>query len=164
MLYEVVLLVGGIALVLWLANRFAYGFLKERMLRRRVWDLNICCGKTNGGGVNADIVRHAEVPNFVLLDDIYHLPFKDNQFETVLCSHTIEHVEDPERFYTELRRVGKEVHLSLPPMWDVGAALNIFEHRWLFLTLKTEHIALPSRVPLPLARSVQKIFGQSIRA
>jgi hypothetical protein len=73
-------------------------------------------------------------------------------------------VDDPRRFYAELCRVGSEVTLILPPLWDISAALNIIEHQWLFLTWKKEHRLLPRFVRLPLARTVQKLFGQRIKA
>lgn len=148
---------------LWLLNHASYGVLKRRTLARRRWGLNICCGATDGGGINADIMRHGPVPRFVRVD-IYRTPFRDGEFEHVLCSHTIEHVEDPERFLAELQRVGAEVTLVVPPLWDISAALNVLEHRWLFLTLRKEHAELPPRVRLPLARTVQKIFGQRMHA
>lgn len=147
----------------WLLNFVSYGVLKRRTLERRRWDLNICCGTTDGGGVNADVMMHARVPRFVQVD-IYRTPFRDGAFEHVLCSHTIEHVEDPERFLAELRRVGRDVTLVIPPLWDISAALNVLEHRWLFLTLRKEHRSLPPRVRLPLARTVQRLFGQRMHA
>lgn len=148
---------------LYLLNFLSYNLLKNRILRRRRWDLNICCGKTDGGGVNADIVKHADVPNFIQVD-IYNHPFRDKQFEHVLCSHTIEHVEDPERFFAELQRVGEEVTLVVPPLWDISAVLNVFEHRWIFLTMRKEHKKLPMYVPLPFADRIQSRFGQRIHA
>lgn len=137
--------------------------LKKRVVNRQRWDLNICCGKTDGGGINADIVQHCELPNFVLVD-IYNLPFEDKQFDTVLCSHTMEHVEDPERFFRELQRVGKDVTLVLPPLWDLSAALNVLEHKWIFLTLKKEHRSLPPRIRMSLADLLQNRYGQRIHA
>lgn len=140
-------------------HQISYRLIKNRILRRRIWDLNICCGKTDGGGVNADIVKHDNIPNLVLLSDIYNLPFKDNAFEQVLCSHTIEHVEDPKKFYNELKRVGRNVTLVVPPLWDIGAVLNLLEHRWIYLTVKKEHRSLPPKIPLPLASHIQRWFG-----
>jgi len=154
----------AVYVLLWLLNQLSYRLMKKRIIRRRAWDLNICCGKVDGGGVNADIVRHATMPRFVLVEDICNLPFPDNCFSSVLCSHTIEHVDDPHRFYAELGRVGKEVTLILPPLWDISAALNVLEHRWLFLTLKKEHRTLPRFVRLPLAGTVHKLFGQRVKA
>ena len=51
----------------------ALNFLSYRIMggiirnRRETWDLNICCGKTDGGGVNVDIVKHAEVVNLIVV-------------------------------------------------------------------------------------------------
>lgn len=156
--------IAAFAAFLKVLNVISYDMLKDRILNRRKWDLNICCGKTDGGGVNADIVKHGEVPKFVKIDDVYHLPFPDKAFERVLCSHTIEHVEDPEAFFEELQRVGEEVTLVLPPLWDISAALNVLEHKHVFLTFKKEHTTLPPYVSLPLARPIQETFGQRMHA
>jgi hypothetical protein len=149
--------------VLWVPHLVSYRWLKRRILEKHVWELNVCCGTTDGGGVNADIVVHETLPKFVKLN-VYHLPFGDKQFENVLCSHTIEHVRDPKGFYHELKRVGKDITLVLPPLWDITAALNVFEHQWIFLTLKKEHSTLPPYVRLPLAGWIQDILGQRIHA
>lgn len=152
------------ALSLQLLNVLSYRVLKRRILRRRRWGLNICSGKTDGGGVNADIAVHAELPRFVLIDSIYRLPFQDGRFETVLCSHTMEHVEDPDAFWRELNRVGRNVTIVLPPLWDLAGVLNFWEHRWIFLTFRKVHDRLPPRIPLPLARVLQRRMGQRIHA
>lgn len=149
--------------VVFFTNWLSYRVLKRRILERRRWDLNICCGKTDGGGINADIVAHSSLPNMVIVD-IYHLPFGEATFDHVLCSHTVEHVEHPERFYAELTRVGKHVTLVLPPLWDSTAAFNLLEHRWLFLTLKKEHSTLPPYIRLPVADPIQHLIGQKIKA
>jgi SAM-dependent methyltransferase len=145
-------------------NFLSYGILKKRIVRRRRWDLNICCGKTDGGGVNADIARHADVPRFVRIGRTDRLPFKDRSFENVLCSHTMEHVEDPDAFFRELQRVGNNVTIVIPPLWDLAGVLNLLEHRWIFLTFKKAHHRLPPHVRLPLARTVQRLLGQRIHA
>lgn len=144
-------------------NFLSYSFCKRRTFFKRRWDLNICCGKTDGGGVNADIVKHGDVPNFVLVEDIYRLPFQTQQFRNTVCSHTMEHIEDPDKFYRELRRVSKDVTLILPPLWDYSAVLNFYEHRWIFLTFKKVHNSIPLKVKLPFARNFQNHNGQRIR-
>jgi SAM-dependent methyltransferase len=156
--------VAGVSLILRVLNHVAYHHLKNRVLQRQGWDLNVCCGKTDGGGINVDIVRHADVPNFLLVNDIYNLPFRDGEFQYTLCSHVMEHVDDPEAFFAELQRVSRHVVLLLPPVWDLGAAFNLFEHKWLFLTWNTEHASLPRHVRLPLAEGVQNVLGQRVRA
>ena len=154
----------SILLYLIISNRLSYGFLKKRILCSHRWDLNICCGTTDGGGINADIHKHADLPNFRQISNIYSLPFRDGEFRRVLCSHTIEHVEEPARFYGELKRVGREVLLVVPPLWDLSASFNILEHRWLFLTFRKRHSTLPRFLRLPLAAAIQRRFGQRLRA
>lgn len=156
--------VATVTIVVVFLNWYSYQHLKQAIVGRRQWDLNICCGNTDGGGVNADIVQHKEQPNFVQIDSIYRLPFADGEFETALCSHTIEHVDYPRRFDRELRRVSNEVVYILPPIWDLAAALNIWEHRWLFLTVRKVHHTLPPCMPLPFARKLQARVGQKITA
>lgn len=147
-----------------LAHYISYTLEKNRLLRKQRWDLNICCGKTDGGGVNADIVKHLELPHFRLVDDIYNLPFSEKEFESVLCSHTLEHVDDPEGFYNELSRVGTQVTVVIPPLYDIFAALNIFEHKVIFLSFKKSHHTLPPYIRLPFAHSVHQKIGQLNRA
>jgi hypothetical protein len=144
-------------------HTLSYTLLKKRILEQKNWDLNICCGKTDGGGINADIVSHKQVPNMVLVD-VYQLPFKDKAFKQVVSSHTIEHVDDPDAFFNELNRVSPHVTLIIPPLWDISAALNVFEHKYVFLTFKKVHTTLPPHTRLPLAGWIQKRLGQRIRA
>lgn len=161
----VFIIVSAILIYLFLAHYLSYSVLKKRTLKSRIWDLNICSGKTDGGGINADISKHKDLPNFVLIKDIYHLPFYDQQFNYVLCSHTIEHVDNPEQFYWELKRVGKHVVLIVPPLWDLFASFFAFpSHRWICLTIKKKHTTLPKMIPYTLAIAYQNIFGQHIGA
>jgi len=159
----IILIVCFIVFILWFLNHLSYTILKRRIIRGHTWDLNICCGRVDGGGINADIFAHAKVPKLVIVD-VNQLPFRDRQFNTVLCSHTIEHVPKPEKFLSELQRVGENVTIILPPLWDVSAALNFFEHRWIFLTFKKSHASLPPRIKLPFARTYQRKRGQRLSA
>ncbi len=143
-----------------IAHYISYKLEKTRILKKQKWDLNICCGKTDGGGTNCDIFQHKDVPNFVLVNDIYNLPFANKQFDTVLCSHTMEHVDDPQRFFDELSRVGKKVTVVIPPLYDISANLNLLEHKFIFLTFKKEHNSLPKFIELPFAHKIQKKLGQ----
>ncbi|MBN2862527.1 MAG: methyltransferase domain-containing protein [Bacteroidales bacterium] len=145
-------------------NFLSYTLIKKSVVKSRIWDLNICCGFTDGGGINADIQKYGEMPNFLLTKDIYKLPFSDNQFTHVLTSHTVEHIEDPRAFIDELHRVGENVTILVPPLWDLSAAFNFLEHKWLFLTFRTKVDRLPRYIRLPLANWYQKKYGQRIKA
>lgn len=164
MLFYLIAILGALIIYLYLAHLLSYSILKKRILKRKKWGANICCGKTDGGGLNIDIVKHADVPNFILVKDIYNLPFRDKQFDTILSSHTMEHVDEPEKFFKELRRIGKNVSIVIPPLWDITAALDVFEHRHIFLSFKKEHMKLPPYRKLPIAYFIQEHFGQKIKA
>lgn len=46
---------------------------------------------------------------------IEELPFADAQFDTVVCTHTLEHVQSPQRAIAELRRVARRRLLVVLP-------------------------------------------------
>ncbi len=145
-------------------NRLSYGILKQRIFNARAWDLNVGCGRTDGGGINTDIVAHEAVPNLVIADPL-HLPFRDRAFRSVVCSHVAEHLQDPEALMAELHRVGGDVTLIVPPLWDIAAAWNFLEHRWIFITFrKIYRNSLPPHIRLPLAGALQHFIGQKIKA
>ena len=75
----VVLIIAAVVVLTGGAHILSYYVLKKRIVSKKKWDLNICCGTTDGGGMNADIREHIKLPNFDLIDDIYILPYKDNQ-------------------------------------------------------------------------------------
>ncbi len=157
--------VAAVVAVLWLGNFLSYRVLKNRVLRERRWDYNICCGLTDGGGINADITHFGPLPNFELLTDVTALPHPSGRFERVLCSHTLEHVDDPRAMFAELERVGRHVTILVPPLWDLAAALNPFEHRVIFLTFATRHDdRLPPYIRYVPARWLQEWRGQRIVA
>jgi hypothetical protein len=159
---------GTLSLVIaaaWCAHFASYRSIKNRALRERKWDYNICCGTTDGGGINADIKKHGEVPRFELITDVSRLAHPDGAFQHVLCSHTIEHVPDPEAMYRELRRIGRNVTLLVPPLWDFTAALHPLEHQVIFLTFKSRHENhLPPFIRYWPARWLQAFLGQRIEA
>ena len=162
MLMQIIAAVSSLLVLGFVLNWLDYTFMKNRYLKKGKFDLNVCCGDTACGGVNADIVKR-NVPRFVLVKDIYSLPFRNKQFKNAICSHTMEHVEDPVKFFKELKRVSNSVTILVPPIWDYGCMLNIFEHKRQFVTLWTKHVnKLPKSFPLPLAGVVQSKYGQKI--
>jgi SAM-dependent methyltransferase/uncharacterized protein YbaR (Trm112 family) len=45
------------------------------------------------------------------------LPFKDKSFDFVIASHVLEHTDQPEKFLSELMRVGKAGYIETPDGW-----------------------------------------------
>lgn len=46
--------------------------------------------------------------------DVENLPFKDKSFDFVICSHLLEHVENPDKAISEIVRVGKKGYIEVP--------------------------------------------------
>ncbi len=55
-------------------------------------------------------------PNLNLkVGNIYHLPYKDNSFDLIICTEVLEHLEDPKKALSEIQRVSSRyVILSVP--------------------------------------------------
>jgi ubiquinone/menaquinone biosynthesis C-methylase UbiE len=60
-----------------------------------------------------DLSSFYKEKNFVKIND-KELPFKDKEFDFVICSHVIEHVEDFEFFVKELERISSKGYIELP--------------------------------------------------
>lgn len=56
--------------------------------------------------------------------DIHNLPFKDNEFDVVLCSETLEHVADIHRATKELIRVSKKAVIITVPHEPMSVVEN----------------------------------------
>ncbi len=93
--------------------------------------LNYGCYNTSFGDVNADIYPR-NVTNFALINPDFPLPFPDNFFGSTVCSHVLEHVEDPWQTLNELTRVSDRVYLLTPLPIFLGAWLTP-SHKWVFL-------------------------------
>ena len=80
--------------------------------------LDIGCGyKAN---VNATVIADVQNlssfykgKNFIKIEE-KKLPFKDKEFDFVIASHVIEHVEDFEFFVRELERISNKGYIELP--------------------------------------------------
>ena len=73
-----------------------------------------------------------------------NMPFKDKEFDYVICCHVVEHVENPAKFLTELARVGKGGYLEAPSL--LGEFLVPKEsHKWVVLELDNKVVLVDKR-------------------
>ena len=74
--------------------------------------------------------------NFTQIKPDEKLPFKDKEFDYVICAHVIEHVNDPISFKSEIQRVGKAGYIELPTRLNdnmvFGCDEEEFGHKWWF--------------------------------
>ncbi|MCP9612938.1 class I SAM-dependent methyltransferase [Coprobacter tertius] len=63
-----------------------------------------------------------------------NMPFKDKEFDYVICNQVIEHVDDPLLFVKELQRVAKRGYIELPSL--IGESLFPKKsHKWVCLEI-----------------------------
>ena len=63
-----------------------------------------------------------------------NLPFKDKEFDFVISSHVIEHIEDFEFFIKELERISSKGYIELPSrLGDNLVFENKNDHIWWFI-------------------------------
>lgn len=113
--------------------------------------LDVGCGATPKGDVNVDFfmggynpqtgdqvrgdfMSPRKIENFVAVDAM-HLPFKDESFNVVFSSHTIEHVQDPFLMFREMCRIARrKVIVRCPHRKGSGAVMpfhvNVFDEEW----------------------------------
>ena len=77
-----------------------------------------------------DLSNHYQDKKFIRLTE-KKLPFKDKEFDFVVASHVMEHVEDVEFFIKELERVSKKGYIELPTMLEDNLVFeNKKDHLW----------------------------------
>jgi hypothetical protein len=60
--------------------------------------------------------------------DLHNLPYRDGSFDFILCSHVLEHVDDPVKATSEMRRVLKPDGVAVIMAPIVRAILDTYEN------------------------------------
>ena len=137
--------------------------------------LDIGCGYT--ANENATVVSDVQDLSNFYKDKQFvkitekKLPFKDNEFDFVITSHVIEHVDDFQFFISEIERISKKGYIELPTkLGDNLVFENSNDHLWMFEYNDVSNILLASKkqefiepfVSVSTAKKLEKIFRQSL--
>ena len=117
-------------------KRSSKKFVEETLSLNKDWNiLDIGCGYNANKFAKVicdvqDLSNHYLNKKFIKLTE-KKLPFKDNEFDFVIASHVMEHVEDVEFFIKELERVSKKGYIELPTMLEDNLVFeNKKDHLW----------------------------------
>ena len=117
-------------------KRSSKKFIDETLSSNSGWNiLDIGCGYNANKFANVicdvqDLSNHYQNKKFTKLIE-KKLPFKDKEFDFVVASHVMEHVEDVEFFIKELERVSKQGYIELPTMLEDNLVFeNKKDHLW----------------------------------
>ena len=109
----------------------------EQLLEQNNWSvLDIGCGYSANKFANVicdtqNLEHYYKEKKFVQLKD-KKLPFKDKEFDFVIASHVLEHVEDPKFFLNEIQRVSsKGGYIEVPTKLEDNFVFeNKNDHLW----------------------------------
>ena len=117
-------------------NRTSKTFIEKKLATNpNLKILDIGCGYNANKYANTicdvqDLSNVYKEKNFIRLLD-KRLPFKDKEFDFVIASHVMEHVEEVEFFINELQRVAKEGYIELPTKLEDNLVFeNKNDHIW----------------------------------
>ena len=102
-----------------LIKRTSKNYIQTVLSKNNNWKiLDVGCGYSANEFANTicdvqDLSKFYKGKNFVKLNG-NRLPFEDNQFDFVIASHVLEHVEDYKFFINELERVSSKGYIELP--------------------------------------------------
>jgi len=119
-----------------LIKRTSKIFIEKKLSLNSNWNiLDIGCGHGASKYANVicdvqDLSKYYPNKKFTKLVE-KKLPFKDKEFDFVIASHVIEHVDDVEFFISELERVSKQGYIELPTMLEDNLVFeNKKDHLW----------------------------------
>tara|TARA_Y100000992_G_C21066093_1_gene396472 strand:+ start:34 stop:645 length:612 start_codon:yes stop_codon:yes gene_type:complete len=119
-----------------LIKRSSKKYIDNQLDQNPSWNiLDIGCGYTAHKKANVicdvqDLSEFYKGRDFVKLKD-KTLPFKDKEFDFVITSHVIEHVEDVNFFIKELQRISKKGYIELPTILEDNLVFeNKNDHLW----------------------------------
>ena len=120
-------------------KRTSLNIVNDLIQKNLQWKvLDIGCGFTANKNATViadiqDLSNFYSKKTFIKITD-KKLPFKDNEFDFVIASHVIEHVEDFQFFIKELERVAKKGYIELPTRFGDNLIFeNKSDHIWWFV-------------------------------
>ena len=117
-----------------------------------------------------DLSSFYKEKKFVLIHE-KNLPFKDKEFDFVIASHVIEHVEDFEFFIKELERISSKGYIELPSrLGDNLVFENKNDHIWWFCYDDVNNNLIASKrnqlidpfITVSTAKLFEEIFRESL--
>ena len=157
-------------------KRTSINFINNILKQNTNWKiLDIGCGYTANENATTiadtqDLSNFYKNKNFIKINE-KKLPFDDNEFDFVIASHVIEHVEDFEFFLKELERISNKGYIELPTrLGDNLVFENLKDHIWWFIYDDVKNVLLVSKknqlvspfITVSTAKSLEKVFRESL--
>ena len=145
----------------------------EKNLNWKILDIGCGYSAYKNASVIADVHDFSDFykeKKFIRIEG-KNLPFKDKEFDFVIASHVIEHVEDFEFFLKELERISTKGYIELPTrLGDNLVFENKKDHIWWFKFDDTNNLIVASKrnqlldpfITVSMAKLFEKAFRESL--
>jgi len=159
-----------------LLNRTSIKHLNRIIKENQKWKvLDVGCGyrahpKATVIADVQDLSNYYKERKFIKINE-KKFPFKDKEFDFVIASHVIEHVDDFEFFIKELERVSSRGYIELPSrLGDNLVFENKTDHVWWFLYDDVNNKLIASKrnqiiepfITVSTGKLFEKIFRESL--
>jgi ubiquinone/menaquinone biosynthesis C-methylase UbiE len=119
-----------------LIKRSSKEYIEKKLSQNHNWKiLDIGCGYNANKYANVicdvqELSAHYKNKKFIQLTE-KKLPFLDKEFDFVIASHVLEHVDDIQYFISELERVSSKGYIEVPTMLEDNLVFeNKTDHLW----------------------------------
>ena len=145
----------------------------EKNLNWKILDIGCGYRANKNASIIADIQDFSDFykeKEFVKIEG-KNLPFKDKEFDFVIASHVIEHIDNFEFFIKELERISSKGYIELPSrLGDNLVFENKNDHIWWFcfddvtnqLIASKKNQLIDPFITVSMAKSLEKIFRESL--
>jgi len=159
-----------------LLKRTSIKTINQKLKDNPNWNvLDIGCGFTANKYANIvadaqDLSSFYKDKNFIKIKE-KKLPFNDKEFDFVITSHVIEHVEDFQFFIKEIERISKQGYVELPSrLGDNLVVENLKDHIWWFkfddelkqLIASKKKQFLEPFINVSTAKKLESLFRESL--
>ena len=157
-------------------RRTSINFVNNTLSKKANWKIaDIGCGYS--ANINASVIADIQdLSNFYKSKNFIRisgkkLPFKDKEFDFVISSHVIEHVNDFEFFIKELERISKKGYIELPTrLGDNLVFENKNDHIWWFkyddimnnLIASKKKLLIDPFITVSTAKKLEEVFRESL--
>ena len=157
-------------------RRTSINFVNNTLSKNTNWKIiDIGCGYSanKNASVIADIQDLSyfyKGKNFIKISG-KKLPFKDKEFDFVITSHVIEHVEDFEFFVKELERISSKGYIELPTRFADNLVFeNRNDHIWWYAYNDVNNQIIASKrnqlidpfITVSMGKLFEEIFRESL--
>ena len=157
-------------------RRTSINFVNNTLSKNANWKIaDIGCGYSANKNASViadvqDLSNFYKNKNFIKISG-KKLPFKDKEFDFVIASHVIEHVEDFEFFVKELERISPRGYIELPTrLGDNLVFENRNDHIWWFTYDDVNNQIIASKrnqlidpfITVATAKLFEKVFRESL--